>query len=221
VEDRLIESGSFSCTFGKKDFGKFLDQIAYYQKHGRKIGGIMNVSEFRNLKIDPASIYLNIDIAEHKKAYRVSMRAFWMTHPQETESGSIITTNLAGIYLSSFFSLAYLEKSVVPNRSEKITGLWKIYSLPKRNAYGFFKISKKEGSKYHGDLFVPNHKTIRKRGIIVNLNGNKVYWTYFDNKETKDYKVLGVLHDDGARMAVEYSTIPSSGMNYWELERIE
>lgn len=223
VRDRLLEAGSFNCTFDRRDFKRFLERIAHYQKHGSKAGGIVDVSEFRNLNIQPASIYLTIDMSSIANNYRVSMRALWMSNPTDTETDGIIQTNLAGMYIAPFFGLAYVDRRAFDDgQAVSIQGRWEVRDLPNRTISGFYEIKDVGRGSYQANKFGSDGISLQRQAVEITLNGNNVYWTYYDRQIGRTVEVRGVLLENGKRMSVSAEFIPSRGAPIqWELVLVE
>ena len=147
LSSRLIKSGLFKCSFDRKDFRNALKRITHYQKHAAGAKKIVDVSKFRDLLYESASILFLIDICDMGESYKVSTRAFWLSKSEKTdedielietktdEAISPIETNEAGTYLSVFIDHAYLLKQAIPfNESYKNNN-------DKKNIISNFKLS--------------------------------------------------------------------------------
>ena len=94
---------------------------------------------------------------------------------------------------------------------DPLSGRWEIRDLPGRGISGFLEITRSADGVYQGDLFGTERRTLRRRGIIINLRKKHVDWTYYDRQANKTFQVKGILLDDGERMTVDVSSFPSPG----------
>jgi len=112
-----------------------------------------------------------------------------------------------GEMIKGLTTYAYYEIGRTSARS--ITGRWKIVHLKNRGQAGFMVISRDTTGRYYGNLFGPEGTTLRKRGIVINLNDSNIDWAYYDDRLRKTFETKGVVQQDGERMFVKVTTFPS------------
>jgi len=111
LKHSLRGGGLFRCSFDREDFRKALGLITQYQVHGAGHAKVVDVSKFKDLLYDSASILFLIDIDQFDdEKYKISTRAYWLAKPKETDKQETIKTNEAGTYLAVFFDYAYILK---------------------------------------------------------------------------------------------------------------
>ena len=105
LQQSIVSNRGFTCSLSRTDFGPVLQQIDFYRRNSSVF--IMEDSPFT-----AGTVLLMADISpsRHNHAVGVALRAVWRTGPLESAAGNLISTDVAGTYLSGFTARAYLSR---------------------------------------------------------------------------------------------------------------
>jgi len=103
IQQALVSTPGFTCAVSPDDFGALFEHLGFYGKNK----GLFEIEETLFAR---ATVLLLMEVMPHPAGDKlgVSIRAVWRVGPLESAEGELVSTNLAGTYLSGFASKAYL-----------------------------------------------------------------------------------------------------------------
>ncbi len=105
LQQAVVSNKGFACVVSRDDFGPAFEQIDFYKRN-------YDIFRLEETKLTAGTVLLMVDSSRHSDGDKVgiALRALWRVGPQESETGDLIPTNVAGTYLSGFTAKAYLHE---------------------------------------------------------------------------------------------------------------